>query len=249
MKRKQNLGIRVDTSLITKLRHYAFDNYEPVSYEDNSLDKPRFYGNVFLGKEVAPYVHSNPRKRYKLIGTLLDIYELLILDGVSIKYDFKVFKEVCVLFNNMIVKAAIEGGVIFKMPYGMGHFQAYKKRKKTHTKRIDWQKYRQTGEIIPLLNPSTDDYTIGYYWDATTILSSYRNYIKYTSLRISNRLLAKEILENNGHDYYQEPISTKRNIAYYDKQEKKVKIELKRAKKRKQRENDILDDSRKINFN
>src|SRR5690606_32617704 len=113
--------------------------------------------------------------------------------------DWKLYKLICGEFNKRIMKAIIEDGYFFKMPYRLGTIRIRKKENKLHQLRRNWGLYNTSnGEIKnKYLNEHTDNQYVRFYWNKLTRDSLVKNKTIYSFIptRENKRYLSKLLKE------------------------------------------------------
>ena len=130
--------------------------------------------------------------------TIIDIYNSYERKNKPSK---KVFKNVLLSFNYILMKDIIDNGTIYHLPKKLGLL--YIGRSKTrdiHNRKMDMHHYMKTGEKVYFTNKHSLGYTASFKWDKHDseyfqLYARMRAY--FTPLRGFKRYLAKCIKEHN----------------------------------------------------
>ena len=133
--------------------------------------------------------------------TLKHSYEYYLKDiRLDSKYniDWNQYKEIISSFNKEVMRAMIEDGFIFKLPYRMGILRIRKRENNLDKLKPDWSTYNVSNQEIKnkYLNSHTDNYYVRFYW-AKNKEAIIRNKTLYAFIptRDNKRYLSKNLKE------------------------------------------------------
>lgn len=127
------------------------------------------------------------------------------------KIDYKTFSKIIYSFNKYFREYILETGERVKYPNGIGEFTVRKKiRKKTKylpgmgevsNLPIDWQKTKEYGKVIYILNHHSSGYYFGWYWIRTTARFEMADLWFFKPSRDSSREIAKYVKKDEKYQH------------------------------------------------
>ena len=134
-----------------------------------------------------------------------DMYAEYILDKeVGSPYDitYTEYVDICSIFYQMIVKAIIDDGIRFKLPFSLGEVFVIKRKVKYDNKMpIDWALTLQEGKRIYNLNEHTSGFGYKFFWTKPYKVKNKFMY-RLVLTRANKRHLAK-MIKRNKMDYFE----------------------------------------------
>ena len=130
------------------------------------------------------------------------------LEDIFIKYDNKYnltkkeFKEICKVFNNILMRTIVDTGFEYKLPHRLGSISVRKKKSKGGA--IDFAHYKKTGDIIKHTNKHSGGYHAAFYWSRRSPQAIFANKFiyKFFPVRFYKKYLADAIRERNTINKY-----------------------------------------------
>jgi len=113
------------------------------------------------------------------------------------------YVDICSIFYQMIVKAIIDDGIRFKLPFGLGEIFVLKRKVKYNNKMpIDWATTLKEGKRIYNLNEHTSGFGYKFFWTKPYKIKNKFMY-RLVLTRANKRYLAKAIKKNK-MDYFEQ---------------------------------------------
>ena len=128
--------------------------------------------------------------------TLRDAYKeylRLNLPKTSNYVDYKVYKEVCTDFNQLVHDEILNKGMGFKMPSGLGVIQILKTKTKGDI--YNYNYYKKHGKKVKEFNRHTFGYRCKYVWSKNDYPFTNKHIFKFVPTRTNKRTLAKLLKE------------------------------------------------------
>lgn len=131
--------------------------------------------------------------------TLKHSYQYYIkdIDKDSSNYvEYKLYKEICVEFNKLLMKSIIEDGKSFQVPYRLGILRIRKRKIDYNNLKPNFGLYNKTGIKTVHLNEHSGGYYGKFHWNKTTSIVKNKTIYSFIPTRANTRYLTKVIKDN-----------------------------------------------------
>lgn len=131
--------------------------------------------------------------------TLKHSYQYYIkdVDKKSFLYiDYKLYKQICVEFNKLLIKSLIDDGKSFQIPYRLGVFRIKKRKTDLNNLRPNYDMYKKTGIKTVHLNEHSGGYYCKFHWNKTKAIVKNKTIYSFIPTRTNSRYLSAIVKEH-----------------------------------------------------
>jgi hypothetical protein len=116
--------------------------------------------------------------------------------------DKKQYKEICYMFNKLLIEDIVDKGNTYTLPYRLGEICVYKNKMQYQKLKLDYKVWKETGIVAYHLNEHSDGWYSMLEWRKKGCVLKNRNKFEFKLTRDNSRRISKIMQTEGGHQIY-----------------------------------------------